>query len=55
MPWTYSQQTGRLYRDGTFIGPGYSGRGTGKDNPGAQTQVGIGPIPRGTYTIGAPG
>ncbi len=54
MPWTYSQSTGRLSHDGAFIGLGYSGRGAGKNNPGAQTQMMIGPIPRGTYKIHAP-
>lgn len=54
MPWTYSQTTGRLSHDGALIGIGYSGRDAGKNNPAAQTQEGVGPIPRGTYTIGAP-
>lgn len=54
MPWTYSQTTGRLLYDGTVIGIGYSGRDEGKNRSAAQTKEGIGPIPRGTYTIGAP-
>ncbi len=54
MPWTYSQNTGRLLHDGSFKGIGYSGRDVGKNNPMAQTQESIGPIPRGTYIISAP-
>ncbi len=54
MPWEYSQHTGRLYHDGNFVGLGYAGRGSGKDNPATQMQVGIGPIPRGIYTVGPP-
>lgn len=54
MPWTYSQHNGRIYHDGSLVGIGYAGKDDGKDNPAAQNLVGIGPIPRGTYTIGAP-
>lgn len=54
MPWIYSQHTGRIYHDGSFVGLGYAGRGAGKNNPAAQTQEGVGPLPRGTYTIGPP-
>jgi hypothetical protein len=54
MPWTYNQTTGRLSHDGALTGIGYSGRDTGKNRPAAQIKKGIGPIPRGTYTIGAP-
>ena len=33
---------------------GYSGRGAGLNNPAAQNQRNVGPIPRGDYTVGAP-
>ncbi len=54
MTWTYVQTTGALSHDGEPIGTGYSGNTTGLNNPAAQGQVGIGPIPCGTYTIGPP-
>jgi hypothetical protein len=50
MPWTYSQHNGRIYHDGSLVGIGYAGKDDGKDNPAAQNQVGVGPIPIGTYT-----
>lgn len=52
MPWSYSQSTGALSLDGTFIGTGYSGNGEGLDNPDFQNVPDVGPIPEGTYTIG---
>ncbi|MEM5437616.1 tlde1 domain-containing protein [Paraburkholderia diazotrophica] len=54
MPWTYSQSTGRLTRNGVTAGTGYSGHGAGRNNANMQRTGGIGPIPQGTYTIGAP-
>jgi hypothetical protein len=55
MPWLYVQSTGELMApDGTHAGTGYSGFAAGKNNPAAQNQVGVGPIPCGMYTIGAP-
>lgn len=54
MPWIYRQNTGRIEHDGTLAGVGYSGRGRGKNNPSRQNEAMIGPIPRGTWTIGAP-
>lgn len=57
MPWTYSQSTGQLHRDGAVVGTGYSGAGTttaeGRNNPAMQGQADTGPIPRGEYSIGA--
>ena len=56
----YEQATGRMFliEGGTrdLIGTGYSGSETdsGKNNPHAQCERDIGPIPRGRYTIGAP-
>lgn len=54
MPWIYRQNTGRIEHDGTLAGVGYSGRGRGKNNPSRQNEAMIGPIARGTWTIGAP-
>lgn len=55
MPWTYSQSTGQLARNGVAIGqPGYSGAPAGRNNPGMQHVPNVGPIPRGQYRIGAP-
>ena len=50
--WSYSQSTGELLHDGTFQGTGYSGRDTGRNNPQAQGEQGVGPVPRGRYEIG---
>jgi hypothetical protein len=56
----YEQATGRMFlvQDGArdLIGTGYSGSEAhgGKNNPHAQCEKDIGPIPRGIYTIGAP-
>jgi type VI secretion system (T6SS) effector TldE1-like protein len=56
----YEQATGQmlLVEDGMrdLIGKGYSGSEAegGKNNPHAQCEKDIGPIPRGRYTIGAP-
>jgi len=56
----YEQATGRMFmmegggRD--LVGTGYSGSETngGKNNPHAQCEKDIGPIPRGRYVIGTP-
>lgn len=37
----------------TYIGTGYSGRGKGLNNPKLQNKQNVGPIPVGTYNIGA--
>lgn len=50
--WTYEQTTGRMSHDGVLVGTGYSGRGSGKDNPEMEDVVGVGPIPRGQWHIG---
>jgi Protein of unknown function (DUF2778) len=54
MTWRYQQSTGDLWRDEAFIGVGYSGHAQGLDNPADQAVVGVGPLPIGGYTIGAP-
>jgi hypothetical protein len=57
---TYEQATGNMFRveNGArdLIGTGYSGSeaDNGKNNPHAQCERDIGPLPRGAYTIGAP-
>jgi Protein of unknown function (DUF2778) len=57
----YEQATGRMLvrESGQYdtIGIGYSGSASrgGKNDPSKQCEQDIGPIPRGLYTIGAPG
>jgi len=51
--WTYQQSTGKLSHDGVLVGIGYSGRENGLNNPAAQSQKALGPIPQGEWTIGA--
>ncbi len=55
--WVYQQSTGLMIHidaagniDGAEIG--YAGEGAGLNNPSAQGQEGIGPLPQGNYTIG---
>ncbi len=52
--WQYVQLTGEIYRDGTTMGQGYAGRGIGKNNPAMQNEPFVGPLPVGSYLIGAP-
>lgn len=52
--WLYEQTTGSLSSDGNHVAMGYSGAGDGKNNPDAQDQHNVGPLPQGKYTIGAP-
>ena len=52
MAWIYSQYTGGLQHNAQHVGSGYSGHGTGLNNPSAQNQPNIGPIPQGHYKIG---
>jgi hypothetical protein len=54
MPWTYSQSTGQLRRNGSLMATGYSGIGIGRNNPSMQALPNVGPIPLGSYAIGAP-
>ena len=54
MPWTYRQSSGELRYNGVVIETGYSGAGTGKNNPGMQHISNEGPIPRGLYRISNP-
>jgi hypothetical protein len=58
--YVYEQATGHLFaREGgrnDLLATGYSGSEEqgGKNNPGTQCKADIGPIPRGSYTIGPP-
>lgn len=52
MLWRYFQSTGKLFKDNSFIGIGYSGTGMGLNNPKAQSVHNIGPIPIGLWKIG---
>jgi type VI secretion system (T6SS) effector TldE1-like protein len=48
----YNQETGRLTLDGETLGSGYSGAKDGKNNPAMEKVKGVGPIPKGLYSIG---
>lgn len=48
---TFSQSSGTLTLNGVEY-PAHAGRGDGLNNPAAQDQHGIGPLPRGWYTLG---
>ncbi len=50
--WSYSQTSRVLMHDAIVKGHGYSGFGPGRDNPAMEGVPGVGPIPRGHYTIG---
>lgn len=52
MVWIYHQASGVLEHDGVVIETGYSGQGKYKNDPSAQALKGLGPVPRGTYSIG---
>lgn len=49
--WQYDQSSGALSRNGTVVSKGYSGNGRGKNNPSMQAAEGVGPIPRGRWTM----
>lgn len=53
MTWTYQQSTGEMASPNGAISQCYSGNGDGENNPAFQNEKGMGPIPRGVYTIGA--
>lgn len=50
--WLYSQAIGELSREGAHVATCYSGYGDGKNQPGAQDQANIGPIPQGLWFFG---
>jgi len=49
----YRQSNGNLSHNGELIAAGYAGSGAGLNNPNAQNQPFVGPLPQGNYTIGA--
>lgn len=53
MTWRWDQSAGELTRDGELVSRGYAGRGRGKNNPALQDAPGLGPIPRGAWSITA--
>jgi hypothetical protein len=54
MPWQYSQSQGIISRNGQVIlGGGYAGNGLGLNNPEAQDQHNVGPLPQGHYLMTA--
>lgn len=53
--WTWEQRRGKLTRSGdTFYAFGYSGHGSGLNNPTAQDKPQLGPLPRGLYRASPP-
>lgn len=52
--WIYQQSTGQTWCNGIRAAVGYSGKGQGKNNPEMEVTPSVGPIPRGTYRMGAP-
>lgn len=49
--WKWDQSAGELYRNGSFVSRGYSGKGRGVNNPSLQGVAGVGPIPRGRWRM----
>lgn len=54
MHWEYSQTSGDLKFNQSYVGTGYSGFGLGKNKPNMENVRNIGPIPKGVYRISAP-
>lgn len=52
--WTYNQRTGELSSADGVLATGYSGAPGAKNDPEKQDLTNVGPIPRGTYTVGVP-
>lgn len=53
--WRYQQSTGIMTGpSGGCVGVGWAGQGIYKNKPDAQNVKGLGPLPQGQYTIGAP-
>ena len=49
--WTYNSANGSLSRNGILVGTGYSGYGSGVNNPALEDMHNVGPIPRGSWSI----
>lgn len=52
MSWGYSVKNGWVLHNGIIAGVGYSGHGSGLDNPAQDCRAGVGPIPAGVWQIG---
>ena len=52
LDWMYSQSTGQLSHNGSYVATGYAGNGAGLNNPAMQNVQNVGPLPQGSYTIG---
>lgn len=50
----YEQSSGTWTLPNGDVLHGYSGHGDGRNNPAMENNAGVGPCPRGLYTIGAP-
>ena len=46
--------TGEIFADGTLIGTGYAGHPPAVNDPARCSEQGVGPLPCGFYSIGAP-
>jgi hypothetical protein len=58
LDWVYSQSTGQITHvdsngNSSNVGSGYAGHGDGRNNPAMQDVPNTGPLPQGTYDIGA--
>lgn len=52
--YSYSQAAHSLAHNGILVGSdGHAGQGAGRNNPAMQNVHNVGPLPRGSYTIGA--
>lgn len=52
--WTFEITTGKWYDPaGAYVSTGYAGHGAGVDNPADEAIPDEGPIPEGTYQMGA--
>lgn len=51
MTWEYIQSTGELKHNGQMFKQGYSGYGSGINNPSMESVSSQGPIPKGHYRI----
>jgi RHS repeat-associated protein len=55
LDWVYSQSTGNLWHTNSSVSiTGYAGYRSGYNNPSFENVVGMGPLPKGSYRIGAP-
>ena len=52
--WTYRQSTGELSSNGELLESLTADAGVGLNNPALQDVANVGPLPQGSYRIGAP-